>query len=96
MLGKMENYTFENKNDVVDYVAGGFFPPTKEEFDKLMVELAEPEIGGGDLSKVIPDDDKTLFINVMNRVHKNRVKTRNNVLLGFLMGTLGLIFLRRK
>lgn len=96
-MNKVENFSFESKNDIVDFISGGWIPPSEAEVAKLLQEVGEPEIGGGDKAQLVPDAEKDQFIRVMNRVHKNRIKNRNGFFsLAALLFLLSLLRWKRK
>ena len=95
---------FESARDVVDYVSGGIIPPSRANFDQVMIKVRMPDGNHEDISNkigkevviqedVIPEGDRVVLDKVMRRVYENRIKNRN-ITIG-MIGTIllgGIIF----
>ena len=106
MLVKPENVKFESLNDIIDYV-GVNFPPTKDNYDKVVHKIIDPDENSVEDSndkvvinkKVFERADNETVADVLDRVYENRVKNRNRLLLlsgAALAGALLAFFKRKK
>ena len=91
MLIDPTKVVFETKDDIVDYVSKGLFPPTQSQFDQVMHKVKNPDestdcsLGfrkGKEViitNEVMSDEEKQILADVLTRVYGNRVQNRNNV-----------------
>lgn len=83
---------FETKDDVIDYVSKGFFPPRESHFNELMNKVRNPD-EKNDIAlackkgkevvidnTIIPEADRKVLEEVLSKVYENRVETRDTVL----------------
>jgi CRISPR/Cas system CMR-associated protein Cmr3 (group 5 of RAMP superfamily) len=93
---------FESKDDLIDYVSKGIFPPPKSNFDAVMQKINNPdEVDDTFNAKkghevIVPnfifknDQDRTSLKTTLGRVYKNRKKNQNKILAGIAIVLGGL------
>lgn len=81
---------FDCMCDLIDYTCRGF-PPTKKNFDELMLHIQNPDQGQwlhGEVfvpSTILPDDPETraIMVEMLERVYIDRKKNiRNGIIIG--------------
>ena len=95
MLIKPEKILFENINDVIDYITKGF-PPTKNNYDKIIFKIMNPDnpqcddtndsvsISKDDLKKI----DRGALIYTLDRVYQNKINNTKHAAIGIGAGLL--------
>ena len=83
---------FETKDDIIDYVSGGFLPPRQSHFDKVINKVRNPNDSldptleckrGREVvidDTVIPEGDREVLADVLTRVYGNRIEKRDIIL----------------
>lgn len=80
MFMKVENMQFESKSDFVDYVCGGFLPPSKRDFNFVIDKIMNPDNLDNPVvmfKDIFTEEEKPLFVYLLQRMYTNRVKNRN-------------------
>ena len=92
MLIDPKRVVFETKDDVIDYVSKGIFPPTEAHFKQVMDKVRTPDEKndpnlickkGREVvidNTVIPESDREVLEDVLTRVYGNRVEKRDTML----------------
>ncbi len=70
---------FESDVDVIDYISGGMFPPTKTKYEMVMEAIQNPENSEVRINQEQIRDPQIL-LDMAERVYKNRCKQRNTML----------------
>jgi hypothetical protein len=103
MLIDPKNVVFETKDDVIDYVSKGIFPPREEHFNQVMNKVRTPDEKNDPTlmckkgrevvidNTVIPESDREVLGDVLTRVYGNRVEKRDTILTLAGLGIAGVL-----
>ena len=100
MLVDPKRVVFETKEDIVDYVTKGFFPPMESNFNEVMNKVRNPDNAsdpnlvckrGKEViidNSVVSDEDRQILDEVLTKVYENRVRNRNITLATIIGGIM--------